>query len=417
MPNPPVSATLYITNHCQLSCNHCYWVDDGSLNTSHLKTNQIFNILKDFSENGVFMVVIAGGDPILHADFKKIISKMLELNILPLIGITGVNVDADLLKYLVSNNIDNIQVSIDKNSDNKGDTEIERVLGGKVEQNINIMMEMAIKVTVAITVYLKNINDAHFIINYLHDKGIYRIKISFWEKTTHGNKSGYSELSSEEKIKFLDEIDSQKIESGFVVSPGFQFRDKKHYVIDDSPFRLVIKADGKITTSEMSNPIGMIGGFSPIKIYTNYIFERSTKILKLIEQKIIKDFNIGSVWETPRDKINASGACIVMNKNTIIMVAEDLTPQEKLFVICHEVGHVKLGITENSPRYDIEQESIVNEWAVNYLEPYLSSVFHLKLLELAKKGNEKLLFKEIAGKMDYHIRNVDGYFTGAYDEI
>jgi Fe-coproporphyrin III synthase len=65
----PKSVILYITSYCPLKCSHCFLTRSGELNKTELSFDEIIRILDDLQENKVFLLAIAGGDPILHEGF------------------------------------------------------------------------------------------------------------------------------------------------------------------------------------------------------------------------------------------------------------------------------------------------------------------------------------------------------------
>jgi len=71
----PQSATLYVTNHCQFSCEHCFLTNSKLLNKNHLEFSQVQRIIDDFVRHKIFMGVISGGDPFLYPYFYDVIKK------------------------------------------------------------------------------------------------------------------------------------------------------------------------------------------------------------------------------------------------------------------------------------------------------------------------------------------------------
>ena len=66
----PQSVTLYITDHCQFRCTHCFLTDEDTLNSSHIPSSFWRRLIPALGREKVFMVVIAGGDPFRHPEFR-----------------------------------------------------------------------------------------------------------------------------------------------------------------------------------------------------------------------------------------------------------------------------------------------------------------------------------------------------------
>jgi len=70
----PLSASIEITNRCNLQCRHCFiqcdratWVDDAELSTA-----EICSILDQIAEMGTLWLLLTGGEPLVRPDFAEI---------------------------------------------------------------------------------------------------------------------------------------------------------------------------------------------------------------------------------------------------------------------------------------------------------------------------------------------------------
>jgi len=71
---PPQELTIAITSACNLKCLHC-WPRCGDNNRiSNLSFEVFARLIGNFSRYGVERVIITGGEPILHPEWKKILS-------------------------------------------------------------------------------------------------------------------------------------------------------------------------------------------------------------------------------------------------------------------------------------------------------------------------------------------------------
>ena len=107
-PNPSLRyLELQITERCNLSCKHCF-IRKTSL--SELSANQITDVLKEFEEMQGLRVLITGGEPLLHRQFKEINEGLPDLFIRKILFTNGSLLGKEVLKRL---NVDEIQISID----------------------------------------------------------------------------------------------------------------------------------------------------------------------------------------------------------------------------------------------------------------------------------------------------------------
>lgn len=71
----PTSASIELTERCNLNCIHCYLGDQQQLRNNRLKeldTQQWYDLLDQIAAVGCLDLLITGGDPLLRKDFAEI---------------------------------------------------------------------------------------------------------------------------------------------------------------------------------------------------------------------------------------------------------------------------------------------------------------------------------------------------------
>jgi radical SAM protein with 4Fe4S-binding SPASM domain len=97
------SATLEVTDLCNMYCKHCY-NKSGPVNNPHdidLETLQMF--LTDIKENNqgrLDEIWVSGGEPLLHKRFQEVIELLFSFNYQPIIATSGVYDHAVLAKLI-----------------------------------------------------------------------------------------------------------------------------------------------------------------------------------------------------------------------------------------------------------------------------------------------------------------------------
>ena len=88
----PVSINIDITVNCNFSCSHC--VDSKILNTGDRFTlDELFSIIKVLSSNGLkSIILIGGGEPVLHPQFESIVRFIKSLRLQLAIVTNGSNI-------------------------------------------------------------------------------------------------------------------------------------------------------------------------------------------------------------------------------------------------------------------------------------------------------------------------------------
>lgn len=98
---------LQITNKCNFRCKHCFLGERAPL---ELSINQIRALLKEFEVMQGLRVLITGGEPLLHGQFKEINESLSDFLIRKILFTNGSLLNKNVLKRL---NVNEIQISID----------------------------------------------------------------------------------------------------------------------------------------------------------------------------------------------------------------------------------------------------------------------------------------------------------------
>ena len=69
----PLGLFFEITYNCNLKCSHCYTSSNSREASKELTTGEIFSLIDDSAEEGVFVISIGGGEPFLRKDLYEIL--------------------------------------------------------------------------------------------------------------------------------------------------------------------------------------------------------------------------------------------------------------------------------------------------------------------------------------------------------
>ncbi len=98
---------LQITDKCNLKCKHCYI---GKPENNELSIQEIKVVMDEFEEMQGLRLLVTGGEPLMHREFRKLNSILPEYGFRKILFTNGLSLNEELLKEL---NIDEIQFSID----------------------------------------------------------------------------------------------------------------------------------------------------------------------------------------------------------------------------------------------------------------------------------------------------------------
>ena len=233
----------------------------------------ILTILDDAQNNQVFLIPLSGGDPLLlHKDIFKIVREAKKRKILPLLGITGIDVDEKLALKIKKEGVSCVQVSLDGpnediNSIYRGNGVFENVIS-----SIKNLKDASVKTNLAISLDKYNYDYLEEMLQLAHSLKIYKVKLAFWMPT---GKEKDRELTMEQKraaLQLSERFESNLGSKGWVTGPNPEYFEKD----DDSVSlpHLVVAANGDFLISEMGEKIGNIKDGLPSYFYELYLEEK-----------------------------------------------------------------------------------------------------------------------------------------------
>jgi radical SAM protein with 4Fe4S-binding SPASM domain len=92
----PVSATLELTQRCNLRCRHCYLGDQDAQHargSQERTTAAVQDSLREWAQAGCLYLLITGGDPMIRPDFPEIYRTACELGLVVTVFCDGLLVD------------------------------------------------------------------------------------------------------------------------------------------------------------------------------------------------------------------------------------------------------------------------------------------------------------------------------------
>lgn len=200
---------LHITDNCNLSCRHCYYIDASSERREHISDETILGFLKDFTLSGGEKVILSGGEPLLRKDvLEKIFKANPQLSYTILTNAILIDDEAASLisPYKVS-----VQISID------GSTEIihDNIRGAgafsRALHGIDVLMRRGLgdRVTTCTTIMKNNISDLKNIIKLAQKIGVRHVRFIPLQKEGRACRSWndlHEEMLGKECEKFYDYI-------------------------------------------------------------------------------------------------------------------------------------------------------------------------------------------------------------------
>ena len=107
--NRPNSIHFELTSRCNLRCIHCLFIKE---NENELSTSEIFEILLQLKELGVFYLSLSGGEPFIREDIGEILGFLLEHRFLLTIYSNGTLMSKPLIDKIKNLEPLNVEISV-----------------------------------------------------------------------------------------------------------------------------------------------------------------------------------------------------------------------------------------------------------------------------------------------------------------
>lgn len=109
-PHSPVAAHLIPTRRCNLACAYCNEFDDFS---RPVPLSDILRRVDLLAALGTGIVTLSGGEPLLHPDLDKVVSRIRTDGMIATLITNGYLLNADRIRHLNHAGLDHLQISID----------------------------------------------------------------------------------------------------------------------------------------------------------------------------------------------------------------------------------------------------------------------------------------------------------------
>lgn len=383
-PYLPQRISLYVTYHCHSHCSHCFLVENNQLNQHILDRRQIENILNDAQCNRVFMVIVAGGEPLLHPDIFSVISQIKQRSMLPLLAISGTGLNDNVVQKLADSGLSTVQVSLDAST-----PELNDAIRGpgnfyEVLRGIRLLADHKIKTNVAICLHKENAADFSAFLEMMASLKIQKLKLAFYERR-----------GPNFKVRPLDDNERQSIihiAANFVDKHGNPdwIASPTHDISSGAPLTrarrnipVVIGADGVIVAGEGGPIIGRLSDGPVSMTYADFVSRNIKRYLDALVESLLRRYGISGIRRV--SNIQAEGI-VYRDRGYHILIKDDLSPQRYYFSVLHEIGHVANGTLRvlSGSKCSSGIEALTDLWALDQLSPCLDQHSYAEYCRLAK---------------------------------
>ncbi|MDR0776733.1 MAG: heme d1 biosynthesis radical SAM protein NirJ [Azonexus sp.] len=188
--NPPGPVVIWnLIRRCNLTCKHCYSISADTHFPGELSTGQVYAVMDDLKAFGVPVLILSGGEPLLHPDIYDIAKRARGMGFYVGLSSNGTLIDDDNIGRIAECDFNYVGVSLD----GLGATHDKfRRLDGAFDaslRGIRLCRDLGLKIGVRFTMTQDNAHDLPGLLKLVEDEGIDRFYFSHLNYAGRGNKN------------------------------------------------------------------------------------------------------------------------------------------------------------------------------------------------------------------------------------
>lgn len=187
--NPPGPVVIWnLLRRCNLTCKHCYSISADKNFPGELSTAEIYSVMDDLRAFRVPVLILSGGEPLLHPDIYDIASRAKRLGFYVALSTNGTLIDRDNIDLIDAIAFDYVGISLDGIA---ATHDRFRRQAGAFDASLaalRLCRDRRIKVGVRYTMTEDNAHDLPALLQLVADEGIDKFYFSHLNYAGRGNK-------------------------------------------------------------------------------------------------------------------------------------------------------------------------------------------------------------------------------------
>lgn len=109
----PIGGTIELLPLCNMSCSMCYVQDNAeTVRQKLLRTEEWMGIAHQLKAAGTLFLLLTGGEPLLHPDFKEIYTRLLDMGFILTLNTNGTLLDEEWADFFAAHPCRRINISL-----------------------------------------------------------------------------------------------------------------------------------------------------------------------------------------------------------------------------------------------------------------------------------------------------------------
>jgi len=194
---PAMTGPVVIWNlvrRCNLTCKHCYATSADKDFPGELGTDQIFSVMDDLRAYGVSVLILSGGEPLMHPDLFRIAGRAKEMGFYVGLSTNGTLIGPGNLDAIVKARFDYVGISLDGLRDTHD--RFRRRIGAfdQALRGLRLCRDAGLKVGLRFTLTQDNAGELPDLLRLMDDEGIEKFYLSHLNYAGRGYKNRKDDL-------------------------------------------------------------------------------------------------------------------------------------------------------------------------------------------------------------------------------
>lgn len=202
LPGPIVIWNLI--RRCNLTCKHCYSISADKDFPGELSTQEVFHVMDDLKAFGVPVLILSGGEPLLHPDIFTIAQRAKAMGFYLSLSSNGTLINETNIEAIVKVGFDYVGISLDGTPATHD--QFRRCPGAfeKALQGVRWCQLYGIKVGIRFTLTQDNVDELPQMLQLVEEENIDKFYLSHLNYAGRGNKNRQDDVHHQMTRQAMD---------------------------------------------------------------------------------------------------------------------------------------------------------------------------------------------------------------------
>jgi heme d1 biosynthesis radical SAM protein NirJ len=178
-----------LIRRCNLTCQHCYTTSADRDFPGELTTPEIYHVMADLKAFRVPVLILSGGEPLLHPDIFPISQRAKDLGFYVALSSNGTKISADNIERIAEMNYSYIGVSLDGIQETHDTFRRSKGAFNEAMRGVELCLNKGIKVGIRFTLTQTNAHDFPAMLDLMDEHNIDKFYLSHLNYGGRGNKN------------------------------------------------------------------------------------------------------------------------------------------------------------------------------------------------------------------------------------